>query len=202
MEQEEIVFLEEWLPLEKAYFKILAVVSVLADQKLAFRGTINDLCKEIGIGTTTNNKNAVKSSLQYLEKNGFVKVIYDGSVITVSLAAAVEKSNNIKKIRRVWYNLIREAKSEAAWETMMKVFLFLIDIREENLLTHREIAKNLNISERTVQRCISIIKEIRFPTYDNLNQKLKIEKINVMNEDGKYICLGQTFTWVLDFSEN
>ena len=48
-ENQEITMLGEWLPLDKSYFKILAVVAVLADSNLAFRGRLKDLCEEIGI---------------------------------------------------------------------------------------------------------------------------------------------------------
>lgn len=200
MEQEEIVFLEEWLPLDKTYFRILAVVSVLADRKLAFRGTINDLCNEIGIGASTTNKNNIKSSLKYLEENGFIKVIYDGSVITVSLAAAVEKSPNIKKIRRAWYHLIREAECEASWEPMLKVFLYLIDIKADDPISYQEIGEQLNISKTVVGRCVKAIKGIEF-LEDNMIMRIIPTKENVKVGDGRYVCVGQKYLGGLEFKQ-
>ena len=48
MDNSELEFAEEWLELEKYHFKILAVVTILADEKRAFRGKISDLCECLG----------------------------------------------------------------------------------------------------------------------------------------------------------
>ena len=57
----EIEFCEEWLSLKKSHFKIIAVATVLADNKRAFRGSLNDLCAEIGVNPSSVNKRNIKS---------------------------------------------------------------------------------------------------------------------------------------------
>ena len=57
----EIEFCEEWLSLKKSHFKIIAVATVLADNKRAFRGSLNDLCAEIGVNPSSVNKRNIKT---------------------------------------------------------------------------------------------------------------------------------------------
>ena len=47
--EKELEFCEEWLLLRKYYFKLLTVVTVLADNKKAFRGQLKDLCEYLQI---------------------------------------------------------------------------------------------------------------------------------------------------------
>ena len=108
----EIEFCEEWLSLKKSHFKIIAVATVLADNKRAFRGSLNDLCAEIGVNPSSVNKRNIKEALASLEENGYIKMIVDGRTYTVSLAESVKNSKNVKTIKKAWYDLIRTTKSE------------------------------------------------------------------------------------------
>lgn len=91
MEKDELKFCSEWLTLENYSFKILAIITVLADNKLAFRGTLADLCKSLGVGNSSPNKNRIKRELDFLQQNNFAQIIIDKDIYTISLAAAAEK---------------------------------------------------------------------------------------------------------------
>ena len=42
-EKQELEFLEEWFLLEKYEFKVLTIITVLSDNKRAFRGKLNEI---------------------------------------------------------------------------------------------------------------------------------------------------------------
>ena len=76
-EKQELEFLEEWFLLEKYEFKVLTIITVLSDNKRAFRGKLNDLCNELSISACSKNKDKLKNSLTFLEQNDYIKVIDD-----------------------------------------------------------------------------------------------------------------------------
>ena len=60
-DREEIEFCEEWLTLKKYYFKILTMVTVLADNQKAFRGKLKDLCDSLDIQSSSAKSDANRS---------------------------------------------------------------------------------------------------------------------------------------------
>lgn len=193
---QEITMLGEWLPLDKSYFKILAVVAVLADSNLAFRGKLKDLCEEIGIKPSSVNKDRLKDSLEFLSKNGYVRVIIDHSVYTISLAASAEKSQNVKKIKKAWYQLIRETDSEASWDSNLKMFLYLFELPPDRKLTYKEIGRDINISKSTVGKCVRTICSINF-----IDFQIYAKKENHQGEEGNIYCMGQRYEQGLNFEK-
>ena len=73
MIKEELEFLEEWFLLKKYELKLLTIITVLADNKRAFRGKLSDLCNELSISNCSKNKETIKNSLLFLEKNDYIK---------------------------------------------------------------------------------------------------------------------------------
>ena len=145
-EKQELEFLEEWFLLEKYEFKVLTIITVLSDNKRAFRGKLNDLCNELSISTCSKNKETMKNSLSFLEKNDYIKVIIDNDIYTISLARAAEKSKNIIKIKKAWYEIIRNADCEASWESLLKVFLKVLELSQDKIYTYEQIGKLTNLS--------------------------------------------------------
>ena len=83
-EKQELEFLEEWFLLEKYEFKVLTIITVLSDNRRAFRGKLNDLCNELSISACSKNKDKLKNSLTFLEQNGYIKIIEDKGIYTIS----------------------------------------------------------------------------------------------------------------------
>lgn len=67
-EKEELEFLEEWFLLKKYEFKLLTIITILSDNKRAFRGKLSDLCNELSISNCSKNKETIKNSLLFLKK--------------------------------------------------------------------------------------------------------------------------------------
>ena len=74
MIKEEAEFEFEWLQRQKYEFKILTLIAVLADNNLAYRGTLKDMCEFFGVksGDSRNNAN-IKAAIQKLEADGLLK---------------------------------------------------------------------------------------------------------------------------------
>ena len=64
---------KQWIDDLKDYqIKVLLLTSVLADNNLAFRGTLKTMCEWLGIDSCTNNNKRIKQSLQNLSNNGYI----------------------------------------------------------------------------------------------------------------------------------
>lgn len=191
----EYEFHEEWLELEKYQFKIMTVITVLADNNRAFRGKLSELCKEMSIQASGGNTKKIKNTLDCLCEQGYITILQDKDIYNVSLARAAEQSKKITTIKKSWYKLIREAKkngkTDAAWETMLKVFVVLLDYTEKNtedLHTYKEIAEKIGVQQTTVRRCVEGICAIDFVDFEIMR-----EVVNVKDEEGKYTGLGQHY---------
>ena len=196
MESEELEFYTEWLSLDKYHFKILTMITVLADNKRAFRGKISDLCKKLSIQASAANTGKIKTALKLLAESGYINVIIDKDIYTVTLTKAAEKADNVRKIKREWYKIIRQADSEAAWEQLLKVFLYLIGLPQgkDTILTYRQIGESLNCSVSTVERAIKTICNLSFG-----DMVFKKNVIKEKMENDFTITLGTAFTQGINF---
>lgn len=184
-------FSQEWLSLDKYHFKILTMVTILADNQKAYRGKLSDLCQYLSIKPVSGNINNIKSALESLAENGYVNVMIDKDIYTISLSKAAEKNKNIIKIKRVWYQLIRDANSQAAWEQVLKVFLVLIDLpqgKEQKTITYEEIGQMIKCSKSTVDRAVKTICSINFVDF-----KFQKEIVKKRLENGGYQTLGTIY---------
>ena len=84
---EELEFSKEWLSLEKYHFKILTMVTVLADNQKAYRGKLADLCQYLSIKPSSVNIHNIKASLDYLVLNNYVNTMTDKDIYTISLSS-------------------------------------------------------------------------------------------------------------------
>ena len=189
--EEILEFSTECLSLEKYHFKILTMITVLADSKAAFRGKISDLCHSLSIQTSSGNITKIKSSLDFLTKSNYINILVDKDIYTVTLTKAAESNKNIIKIKNAWYKLIKETPSEAAWENMLKVFLVLIELPscEDKPITYKEIGDIIKCSKSTVQRAVKTICNIDFKDFKFIKD-VKKERLN----DGSYRTTGTIYT--------
>ena len=71
---DEAEFEFDWLTREKLQFKILALIAVLANSHLAYRGTLSDMCEFIGISSGNSRTNQkLKTAIDALEADGLLK---------------------------------------------------------------------------------------------------------------------------------
>lgn len=188
--EEELEFLEEWLSLEKYHFKILTMITVLADNKRAFRGKLSDLCQSLSIQNSSVNIAKIRATLVSLAEDNYINTIIDKDIYTISLTKAAEKSKNVIKIKRAWYKLIRETESTAAWESVLKVFLVLIELPQgkDRTITYEEIGNTIKCSKSTVERAVKTICSIDFKDF-----KFQKETVKERLKNGNYRTIGTIY---------
>lgn len=194
MDTDEIEFMKEWLSLDKYPFKILTVITILADSNRTFQGNLKDICKELGIQYNQGSKNRILTALTDLTQENYIHTTVDKDIYTISLAAATEKSNTIIKIKRAWYQLIREKKGNAAWDSVLKTFLIVSELPHDMIITYNEIGKLVSLKESTVKNCIKTICSIDFEDFE-----IARDKITSHPTEGIYIGQGQTYCKVINF---
>ena len=171
MENDEASFDYDWLTKEDYQFKILALLAVLADSNLAYRGTLADMCEFFGT-SSSNSKTDQKiwAAIEALEAEGLLKKVVDGRVITLTLSRKAERQRRVIRIQKEWvkiakeYPTVKNKSVSVSWEKLLRVWLFFLD--DENarrpFVTNREISAEIGMTVGTVKNARSALtKDIR-----------------------------------------
>ena len=160
MVEEEIDFEYAWLSREQYQFRILTLVAVLADNNLAYRGTLKEMCAFFGVRTgDTRNNSKLQTAISQLENDGLIKVIKDGRTFTLTLSKKAERTSRIIKIQREWvmiaknYSQMENKSFNVGWVPLLKVWLFLLDYNANGgtIIKDEIIANALGLSKDTVK---------------------------------------------------
>ena len=92
MDTNEIEFMKEWLSLDKYPFKIITVITILADSNGIFQGNLKDICKELRIQYNQGSKNRIFTALTDLTQEKYICTTVDKDIFTISLATAAKKA--------------------------------------------------------------------------------------------------------------
>lgn len=185
-------FEKEWLKMEKYDFKILTLIAVLAENKLAYRGKIKDMCEFLGVksGQSRTNK-AIKDAIEKLEKEEYIYAVKDKQTYTLTLRVKAEKKREIIKIQKKWIEMVKSLDSkQTSWDTILRVWLYLIDNQKE-IITNKDISNDLGISDTAVKRVKKVlVEDLKAIKCTNRSKKIA---------EGTYVRLGQcidTFAWI------
>ena len=205
LDQKEAEFEYEWLTRQDYEFKLLALLAVLADSHLAYRGTLGDMCDFLGVSTGNSRINKkIKEAIDTLEKDGLLKKIVDGRTFTLTLSKKAEKQRRVIRIQKEWVSVAMHYadmpnKSESvSWMNLLKVWLFLLDRdtqKTKEPISNKKIAEALSMSEGTVKNARgALTKDI---------QAIISKKKYAFNPDlyQPYRCLGSEITvtaWITD----
>lgn len=186
----EAEFDKEWLSMEKYDFKILTLIAVLAENKLAYRGKIKDMCEFLGVAAGNSRTNrAIKDAIEKLEKEEYIDVIKRGQIYTLTLRD--NRSRTIIKIQKKWIAIVKSLNGKQnSWDTILRVWLYLIDNQRE-IITTKDIAADLQLSEKTIGN----VKKILVEDLKAIKCTNRAKKI----DERTYIKLGQTidtFAWI------
>ena len=191
LQDDEAGFEKEWLKLEKYNFKLLTLVAVLAQNHLAYRGTVAEMCNYLGVDNQTKNRKAITTAIAQLEKKGMIKTILDGKVYTITLSVKAEKKKDVIVIQKKWIEMVQGLKSRGvSWDNVLRVWLYLI-ANEEEIITSKKIAADLGMSERKVAR----IKDVLVNDLKAIKCQDRYKKTSGTN----FTKLGQTidtFAWI------
>lgn len=164
MPEKDLEFAAEWLELERYNFKILTIATILADENRAYRGKLSEFCEHIGIQNSSANISKIRNSLGMLADNDYIRLIVDKDIYTISLANSMEKSKNIIQIKRAWYKLIRDNQNKASWENTLKVFLILLEMPRDKIITYADIGNMIGVKTQTVKNCMNTLKKLILKT--------------------------------------
>lgn len=203
-ENEEAEFEYEWLTRQDYEFKLLALLAVLADSHLAYRGTLADMCEFLGVASRNSRTNQkIRDAIDALEKDGLLKKITDGRTFTLTLSKKAEKERRVIRIQKEWVMVAKNYanlpnKSESVgWMPLLKVWLYLIDCgKQKNIVTtNKIIAEALGLTEGTV-------KNARAALTNDIEAIISKRKYEYNPERYQpFLCLGSEITltaWITD----
>lgn len=156
---------KQWIDDLKDYqIKVLLLTSVLADNNLAFRGTLKTMCEWLGIESCSNNNKRIKQSLQNLSNNGYIFYKVEGRTHHVSISNKGLKSKQIYKVRKKWIEVFKKYCKEDKtknfsidWIKVLRVFIYIYYPKDDEILTVQKIAQITNISNQTVSNALKAI---------------------------------------------
>lgn len=165
MDDKEVFIDKDWLTTQNYQFKILVMIAVLAENHLAFRGKLKDMCDFLGVSNQAANTKKIKDAIEALVKSGDILVIREGHTWTLTLSVKAERKQKIIKIKKAWVSLIQQHKApkdkEVTWENILKVFVYLCADKKE-VKDYKIIADELNLSFEIVKRAVYALDGIEF----------------------------------------
>ena len=190
LQDDEAGFEKEWLKLEKYNFKLLTLVAVLAQNHLAYRGTVAEMCNYLGVDNQTKNRKAITTAIAQLEKKGMIKTILDGKVYTITLSVKAEKKKDVIVIQKKWIEMVQGLTTGVSWDNVLRVWLYLI-ANEEEIITSKKIAADLGMKKSMVDR-------IKMVLVNDL-KAIKCQDRYKKTSGANFTKLGQTidtFAWI------
>lgn len=184
----ECAFYQEWLPLDKEFFRILAII---ADYGGTFRGNLSDLCRSLSLSVQTNNRAKLAAAIDYLAEAGFLDVQKQGRTYTLKV---IPKGEEIGIAKRWLRPILRQeyCGETVSPEAVLKVLAW-ITANRLLVVTDAEISAELNLSPDTIGKAKNVLsKEVKA-----IQRKIIKEKI----AEGEYRNIGQELTAIASWSE-
>ena len=189
----------EWLTVKNYEFKILVMIACLAENHLAFRGKLKDMCEFLGVSNQANNVKKIKEAIEALETKNDIIVVREGYTWTLTLTNKCFSKERTKKIRNSYVKAIQNYKpidknnDSVSWESILKVLVYLCADKRE-IKRYDEIAKALNIGKDTVRNAVLALDNIEF---SDMSIKRKLAWFRT--QEGEFKVNGQKFEVGLKF---
>lgn len=164
---EQIVFYNEWLPLPKAEFNIMAMV---AEHGGAYAGNLSDMCRYLTVTPQSRNRNQLRSAIESLTSKGFLSCETRGRTYHLKV---VPRETEVK-LPRFWVQSVihHDYSSESvAFAPVLKVFLWIMQ-NSMDVVTNAMIAAELGISESTVCSAKNVLQY----EYENIARRKVSQK--------------------------
>ena len=164
---EQIVFYNEWLPLPKAEFNIMAMV---AEHGGAYAGNLSDMCRYLTVTPQSRNRNQLRSAIESLTSKGFLSCETRGRTYHLKV---VPRETEVK-LPRFWVQsvILHDYSSESvAFAPVLKVFLWIMQ-NSMDVVTNAMIAAELGISESTVCSAKNVLQY----EYENIARRKVSQK--------------------------
>lgn len=73
------------------------MITVLATNHLAYRGTLADMCGFLGVSMSSCNNKKIKEAISRLVQKGYILAIKEGRTYTLTLSLKGERIRTIEK---------------------------------------------------------------------------------------------------------
>lgn len=207
MNNNEVSIAREWQTIEDYQYKILVLISVLAENDLAFRGSLDTMCKWLGIKNCSKNTKPIKEAIAELEKKQYIFYNKEGQTHHISITNKGLKDKRIVKIKRQWLEAIRtygttaEKPINRSWHTMTKALVSIIDRLEQDrkeklfdtstiIITMRELGEDIQRGEETAGTIARKLTECNFEDGLTIEKAPLIIQYNNNFNQKKYKTLG------------
>lgn len=164
---EQIAFYNEWLPLPKAEFNILAMV---AEQGGSYSGNLSDMCRYLNVTPQTRNRNQLRSAIESLTSKRFLSCETRGRTYHLKV---IPQETEVK-LPKIWVQSVIQhdySSESVAFAQVLKVFLWILQNRMR-VVTNAMIAAELGISESTVCSAKNVLQY----EYENIAKRKVSQK--------------------------
>lgn len=164
---EYVVFYDEWLPLPKAEFNVLAMV---AEHGGTYAGNLSDMCRYLNVTPQSRNREPLRSAIESLTSKVFLSCENRGRTYHLKV---IPRETEVK-LPRLWVqSVIRHdySSESVAFTQVLKVFAWIMLNRME-VVTNAMIAAELGISESTVCAAKNVLQH----EYENIIKKKVSQK--------------------------
>lgn len=198
MNMNEEAFIEkDWLTVQNYQFKLLVMIAVLAENHLAYRGKLKDMCAFLGVKSSAYNNKQIQEAIGKLEAKGDILVVHEGQTWTLTLSVKAERKPKVVRIKNAWIAAIQSYEAPkkedcVSWENILKVLVYLCADKSE-IKTYEGIGKDLLIDKKTVERAVKALSNTDFGDLE-LKKKLAWFKKN-----DEYKVIGQKIDVGLKF---
>ena len=203
MWDDEFEFSKEWITSTDYELKVLMLIVILAENNLAYRGTLTTMCDWLNLTHHNNTYQRISEAIESLDRKQYVHHIQEGRIHTLSISNKGLKDKKSIKIRKAWIKTIRNYREEIPdsnisvdWSKIVKVFIYCCcDMREVRSNTNR--ATEMGISKDTFRRCLNVLKSLRF---DGLQFNTRVVK-HYDNESNHWATVGSEISVGIVFDE-
>lgn len=182
----------DWLTVKNYEFKILVMIACLAENHLAFRGKLKDMCEFLAVSNQANNTKKIQEAISALESKGDIIILKEGYTWTLTLSNKANRKDKVKRIKNAYISAIKAYKAadnedSVDWENILKVLVYLCADKRE-VKRYDEIAKALGLTEKTTKRAVKALVNIEF---NDLSVKKKLAWFK--NNDGDFKVIGNKY---------
>lgn len=164
---EYVVFYDEWLPLPKAEFNVLAMV---AEQGGTYVGNLSDMCRYLTVTPQSRNREPLRSAIESLTSKVFLSCDTRGRTYHLKV---IPRETEVK-LPRLWVQSVIQhdySSESVSFAAVLKVFAWIMQNRME-VVTNAMIAAELGISESTVCAAKNVLQH----EYENIIKKKVSQK--------------------------
>ena len=161
------IFYDDWLPLPKAEFNVLAMV---AEQGGTYAGNLSDMCRYLSVTPQSRNRNQLRSAIESLTSKGFLSCDTRGRTYHLKV---IPRETEVK-LPRLWVQSVIQhdySSESVSFAAVLKVFAWIMQNRIK-VVTNAMIAAELGISESAV--CSA--KNVLLNEYENIARKKVSQK--------------------------